>query len=98
MKNRLLYVGNVATGSLHSEGVESAVNDGNGASDEGGCVADEILDSAAQLLRFAEALEWSLTDYVGAARGERPVGIGEQGAVLIGQEETGSYGIDADAK
>lgn len=84
-------------GLLHREGIEAAVDDGHRAGDEGRGVANEILDGAAELLGASEPLEGGLADHVGAALRERAVGIGEQGAILIGEEEARGDGVDADA-
>ena len=82
--------------SLHCKCVESAVNHCYGACDERGCIADEILDCAAEFFGTAETLERSLAYNVLAAFGERTIGVGEECPVLVGEEESGGYGVDAD--
>ena len=55
------------------------------------------MDGAAQLLGLAHASERRLANHVLSALGVAAVGVGEQGAVLLGDEESWGYGIHADA-
>ena len=73
---------------LHCEAVETAVNNGNSAGDEFGGVGHQIVDGAAEFLGLAHATEGSLTYHILSALGEGAVGIGEQAAVLLGDEKS----------
>lgn len=55
------------------------------------------MDCAAEFVGVAEASEGCLADYGFASGCEGAVGVGEEGAVLVGYEEAGGYGVDADA-
>ena len=50
---------------LHGKRIETTVNHSNSAGDKRSSVADQILDSAAQLFGAAEPLEGSLSDNIG---------------------------------
>ena len=82
---------------LHCERVEASIHHGNRAGDELRGVAHEVVDGAAQLLGVAHPAERGLVDDVLAALCVRAVGVGQQRAVLLGDEEAGGYGVDADA-
>lgn len=51
-----------------------------------------------RLFRFAETLERGLTYHVGTTLSERAVFVGEERTVLIGDEEPGGNGIDANLR
>ena len=82
---------------LHCEAVETAVNNGNSAGDKLCGVGHQIVDSAAEFLGLAHATEGSLTYHILSALGEGAVGIGEQTAVLLGDEEARGNGVHSDA-
>lgn len=82
---------------LHCKAVETAVHYGNSAGDEFGGVGHQIVDGAAEFLGLAHTTEGSLTYHILSALGEGAVGIGEQTAVLLGDEEARGNGVHADA-
>ena len=55
------------------------------------------MDSAAEFLGLPHTAKGGLADDVEPALGVRAVGVGEEGAVLLREEEAGGNGIDADA-
>ena len=81
---------------LHCQDVEAAVDNSHSAGDELRSVAHQIVDCAAEFLGFAHTAEGGLTDYIKSALGPAAVGVGQQCAVLLGQEETGGDGVHAD--
>ena len=85
-------------GSHTGVGGETAVDGQDNAGDKAGCfVIDEEQQAAFQLAVFAEAAHGgSGKDLAGTGRG-RAILLEEQASVLIGNEEAGGNGIDADA-
>ena len=55
------------------------------------------MDSAAKLFRVTHASERSLTDHILTALSVCAVGVGQEGTVLLSDEESRSYGVDPDA-
>ena len=82
---------------LHCKAVETAVNNGNSAGDKLCGVGHQIVDGAAEFLGLAHTTEGSLTYHILSALGEGAVGIGEQAAVLLGDEEARGNGVHSDA-
>ncbi len=83
---------------LHArEAGEAAVYGEDGAGDEGGGVGEEEVECAVELGGGAEAAEGRLVEHGLPAGGGGAVGVEEQAAVLIGDEEAGSDGVHAQA-
>ena len=79
--------------SLHGKHVEASVYHGYRARDELRRIAHQIVYRAAELLGVAPSSEWSLMYHVSASLRVCSVGIGEQVAVLLRDEESRGYGV-----
>ena len=80
---------------LEAEAVECTVDYGYGTRHKFRCVADEVVYRAAQLIGGTEPTERRVCHNGVAAGGEAAVGVGEQRAVLLGEEEAGGDGVHA---
>ena len=77
---------NILAGYIEKS-VETAVNDCQGARHERRSVADEVVDRTQQFLGFGETARRGVGDDRPRTVGVRTVGIGEQRAVLVRQQE-----------
>ena len=78
-----------------AEHVETAVDHSHRTGDELRGGADEVVNGAAQLLGLTHAAHRRLMDDVFGALCPAAVRIGEQRAVLVGEEEARRNGVDA---
>ena len=79
-------------------GQEPAVDRDDNAGDEGGVVGDEVAHGAAEVAGLAELAHGRLGDDLVSAGGEGlAVLLQHEEAVLVGDEEAGGDGVDADA-